>query len=303
MDVLKVDPGRCCIWEFNGRLEEYLTDESCENEILSIQAHGQMIPAIARTTKPGARHDFEIICGARRMYAARRLGVDLRLDLRDLTDRQAIILMDVENRQRKDWSAYERGRSFAKWLASGQFSSQEDLAESLRISASQVSRLLKVGKLPTVVIEAFAEPSDICEMWGLTLHTLCDNPRDRARVVARARVLRIHARNMEPKEIYDNLRLLGTVQSARKRHREEVVLGPKGQALFRIKHLPTKVNLLIGKQLLSPHSLFRIKEALSSILHESTTHDIEKLGMPAPPVHAEQNSADSVGAIADRSPS
>ncbi len=276
MEVLKVNPKRCRIWEHNGRLEEYLTDESCGNEILSIQAHGQMIPVIARSVKGDSTHEFEIICGARRMYAASRLGIDLNIDVRDLTDREAIVLMDVENRQRKDWSAYERGRSFSRWLVSGQFASQQDLAESLRISTSQVSRLLKVGKLPTVVIEAFAEPADICEIWGLALHALCENPRDRPKVVARARALRLRARTMEPREIYDQLRLVNKVTAIRKRHREEIVLGATGKALFRIKHLPTKVNVLIAKQFVSTLCMFRIKEALSSILHEAGSETIKR---------------------------
>ena len=72
------------------------------------------------------------------------------MEVRELTDQEAIIALDIENRQRKELSPYERGRSYYLWLHHGLFSSQEALARTLNISASQVSRLISLAQLPPV---------------------------------------------------------------------------------------------------------------------------------------------------------
>jgi len=196
--------------------------------------------------------------------------MDIAVELRDLSDRDSSVILDVENRQRRDWSAYERGRSFSRWLASGQFECQDELARALRISPSQVSRLLKMARLPAVVVDAFPSPTDICESWGLDLYSACEHAPNRSRVIARARSLKSHATKVSPRDVFDHLRLAGRSKVARQPHRHEVVLGSTGKALFRIKHHDRAIALLIDKQNMSQSALGRIKEALCHILHDAT---------------------------------
>ena len=141
-EIVDISAFRCRVWDQHGRMEEYVTEASCREEMRSMEQHGQLIPAIGRRVHNDTAFDVEIICGSRRLFVARQLNILLRVELKTLTDHEAVVFLDMENRQRKDWSAYERGRSFARWLGSGIFESQESIADVLGMSASQVSRLL-----------------------------------------------------------------------------------------------------------------------------------------------------------------
>jgi len=251
-------------------MEEFVTESSCKDEIQSMREYGQLIPVIGRRLQCEPSHDVEIICGARRLFAAQYLNINIAVELRELTDRESIVIVDVENRQRRDWSAYERGRSYSRWLAAGHFESQDELARAVRISPSQVSRLLKMARLPAVVIDAFPSPTDICESWGLDLYSACELAPSRSRVIARARSLKMHAEKVSPRDVFDHLRLAGRPKIVRQPHRHEVVLGSTGKALFRIKHHDHAIALLINKQNMSQTALGRIKQALCEILHDAT---------------------------------
>ena len=87
-----------------------------------------------------------------------------------MSDREAIVALDMENRQRRDLSPYERGVSYQNWLRKGYFTSQEEIARSLGISAAQVSRLITLAMLPSVVVNAFNSGFDIRETWGIALY-------------------------------------------------------------------------------------------------------------------------------------
>src|SRR5688500_12250742 len=126
--VCHTDPFRCCMWELHDRLEVDITEESCKAEIESLRMHGQLIPVLGRRIKDDPDYDIELIYGARRLFAARNLNKQLAVELREISDREAILAMDVENRQRCEVSPFERGRSYVRWLQAGHFSSQEDLA-------------------------------------------------------------------------------------------------------------------------------------------------------------------------------
>src|SRR5687768_17678353 len=168
-NILAVDPFRVRMWSLHDRSEQHVNEESCKAEIESFWKHGQLVPALGRALRGDPDHDIELVYGARRLFVARHLNKPLLLDVREMSDREAIVAMDIENRQRKDVSPYERGVSYARWLRSGHFASQDQIARALQISGAQISRLLKLAKLPSVVVSAFATPLDILETWGLAL--------------------------------------------------------------------------------------------------------------------------------------
>jgi ParB family transcriptional regulator, chromosome partitioning protein len=178
-EIVFINPFRCRLWDLHDRIETHITEESCRAEIESISRHGQIVPALGRPLRGTPDYDVELICGARRLFVARHIKRDLAVELREISDREALILMDTENRQRTDISPYERGMSYARWLRSGHFQSQDDVARALKISAAQVSRLLKVARLPAVVVDAFADPTEIHESWGLDLMAALEDPERR----------------------------------------------------------------------------------------------------------------------------
>src|SRR5262245_57838727 len=140
--IVSVNPFRCRMWALHDRLETHVTEDTCRAEIESISKHGQLVPVLGRPLRQDPDYEVELIYGARRLFVARLINQPLLVELRELSDRDAIVAMDVENRLRQDISPYERGRSYARYLQSGFFKSQDEIARSLKISASQVSRLL-----------------------------------------------------------------------------------------------------------------------------------------------------------------
>jgi ParB family chromosome partitioning protein len=264
--VLSVSPFRCRMWSFHERLEEQVNESSCREIIESIKTHGQRIPALGRLVKPECGVDIELIYGARRLLAARLLGRPLLVQLRELVDRDAIIAMDVENRQRKDISPYERAQSYVSYLHSGLFSTQNDIALALKVSTSQVSRLLKLARLPCVIVSAFGNPLLICEMWGLELVNAIENPQRRNLIVDRARAIISCGERLPARLVYKKLiKASNGPRNSRPVH-DKVVAGPDGNSLFRIRHLQNAIALVLPLGAVSAHSMSQICAALSEIL-------------------------------------
>jgi ParB family chromosome partitioning protein len=263
---ISVNPFRCRMWSLHDRMDDYLNEQSCAAEILSFIQHGQLIPALGRPVRGHPDFDVEIICGARRLFVARHLNTPLAVDVREMTDREAIIAMDLENRQRADISPYERGVSFVRWLRSGQFASQDDLAKSLNISPSVVSRLMKVGRLPAVILNAFPAPTDICETWASTLMDALENPVRRRATLREAR--RIGESNRPPApHVYR--RLLSASAEGRKprsKVHDEIVNDRLGQPLFRIRQQRDTIALLLPVNKVSARTLESIRGCVADLL-------------------------------------
>jgi len=254
------------MWSLHDRVEDHITEDSCREEIASFSRHGQLVPALGRPLRNDPTHEYELIFGARRLFVARHLNIPLRIEVRELNDREAIVAMDIENRQRQDISPYERGLSYARWLREGHFSSQEDIAAALKISASQVSRLLKVARLPPVVIGAFQNPAEICEGWGLELAAALESPDRRAETIRKAREI-VHAQErLAAREICR--RLLSAHTNSRRtsaKSHDEVVLS-EGKLLFRVKHERAWVSVRVPVSRISGDALQEIRTALTTIL-------------------------------------
>ena len=132
---------------------------------------------------------IELIYGARRLFVATKLGINLLVDVRELDDRAAIVEMEIENRLRTDISPYERGMSYRRWLNTRLFASQSELAKELGISEAQVSRLLRYAELPAAVVGAFDSVRSIREEWAIALAKVCQDSGRRPGLMRRARAL------------------------------------------------------------------------------------------------------------------
>jgi len=267
-----VSPFRCRMWPLHDRSQDHITEDSCRDEITSFQKHGQLVPVLGRSLHNDPSHDIELIFGARRLFVARHLNITLRVELRTLSDREAMIAMDIENRQRQDISPHERGSSYAAWLRDGYFTSQEDIATALRISASQVSRLLKIARLPPVILNAFESPAQICEGWGLELATALEDPQRREQIIRKAREVAREPHRPPARELYR--RLLSAAAVGRKpvpKARDEVILSDHGAPLFRIRYARTSVLLMLPVQRVSARSLKEIRGAVASVLQQEST--------------------------------
>lgn len=269
--IVCVSPFRCRVWELHDRMEDYVTEETCKEEIDSFRAHGQLVPALGRPVCGDPDHEVEILYGARRLFIARHLGVQLQVELREMSDREALIAMDIENRHRKDTSPYERGRTYLRWIRAGLFTAQDEIAHALNISSSQVSRLLKLAQLPSVIVSAFPNPTELREGWGAELSKAWQNEQMRPMLAQRARALAAHTQCLSAAEIYRRLLApSGTVLRAGRRQRDEVVLGRDGDPLFRIQHRRNVVAFMFQSSAMSADTLATVREALSDVLQGET---------------------------------
>jgi ParB family chromosome partitioning protein len=261
------------MWDLHVRLEGHVTEESCKAEIDSFLRHGQLVPVLGRPVRNDPDCEVELIYGARRLFVARHLNMPLQVEVRPMSDREAIVAMDIENRHRADISAYERGLSYLSWLRTGHFESQEALARGLRISSSQVSRLLKLARLPTVVIQAFGNPLELCEGWGLDLSEALEDPERRAATLAKARAICAIEPRPAARDVYRAL--LAAPARGRKvkaRPHDDVVKGEDGAPLFRIKYQSSAIAMVIPASYVSSTSLKLIECAIATRLASPATH-------------------------------
>jgi len=270
-DIVRVNPFRCRMWPFHDRLGDYVTEQSCRAEIESFARYGQLVPALGRVLRDDPDCDVELIYGARRLFVAQHLNVPLHVELRDLSDRQALVAMDIENRHRRDISAYERGVNYARWLRTKYFNSQDEIAHALKISTSQVSRLLKLAQLPAVIVNAFASPLDIREGWGIELSKAWQDPQLRLLVGQRARALVNQTPRPSSLEVYQKLIApAGAGKKSRRPRRDMVVSGGNGTPLFRIRYQRATVAFLLPTTAVSENSVNRIRQAVCDIME---SHD------------------------------
>ncbi|HEY2838304.1 MAG TPA: ParB/RepB/Spo0J family partition protein, partial [Pirellulales bacterium] len=122
-----------------------------ENEINSladsIQQHGMIQPIVVR--RCGGR--YQLVAGERRLRAATKAGLShVTVQIRDVDDRQANEMAIVENLQRKDLNALEKGASFQEYLQR-YGCTQEELAKRLKIDRSTLSNLIRLLELPADV--------------------------------------------------------------------------------------------------------------------------------------------------------
>jgi ParB family chromosome partitioning protein len=199
------------------------------------------------------------------------VNVPLLIELRDMTDREAIIAMDIENRQRSDISAYERGLSYVRWLRGGYFGSQDDIARALRISQSRVSRLLKVAQLPSVILEAFGNPTDIREGWGIEIMQGLEEPVRRQKIIRAARSI-IAAPRPDAREVYRQLmRAAAEGRSVKRQIHDEVVKDPQGRPLFRIRQHMSSIAFCVPSRAVAPDLIDQMRGALRKILQHAPT--------------------------------
>jgi ParB family chromosome partitioning protein len=115
----------------------------------SIRTHGFLQPIVVRRFEGR----FQLIAGERRLRAAQMAGWErVPVQIRAVDDRQMAELAIVENIQRKDLNAIEKGASFQRYMDEYQCT-QEELASRLNIDRSTIANLVRLLDLPETVKE------------------------------------------------------------------------------------------------------------------------------------------------------
>ena len=176
---LWVSPEKCRPWRHHNRLYHLLSAETCADLIEGFRAIGrQQHPAWVRQLRgeerfddQGQEHDFEIIMGVRRHWTVsyfQRQGetnkdgapYEFLVQVCDkLSDAEAFLLSDADNRARKDISDYERAHEY-RWALEHLFNDViAQLANALQMDRTNVSRIIKLTEMPPELVAAY--PSEL----------------------------------------------------------------------------------------------------------------------------------------------
>ena len=208
----RIDPARARMWAHHNRAYDLLTEDSCRDLIDGIRAQGrQEFPAIVRETGD-AEQPYEVVCGARRHFAVSWLRANnypqfqYLVEVRELSDEEAFRLADIENRDRKDISDYERACDYLSALARYYGGRQKDMAARLEMSDAWLSRYLALARLPEEIVAAFASIGDVKEAHARSLKPHLGREGERAAIVAEARAIASEGKPIEADAVMRRLR-------------------------------------------------------------------------------------------------
>jgi ParB family chromosome partitioning protein len=127
-------------------------EEQLKELVASVKEKGVLAPILVR--RSGEK--FEIIAGERRYRAARQLKIDrVPAIIRDVDDKEALVLSIVENIQRQDLNPMEEAHAFQRLVKEFSFT-QEDVARAVSKDRSTVANILRLLNLPMEVQKAIS---------------------------------------------------------------------------------------------------------------------------------------------------
>ena len=130
----------------------HFDEVSLDELAASLKMHGMVQPIIAR--KVGEK--FEIIAGERRWRAARKAGIPMvPVVLKEVPDDRLLEFALVENIQRQELNPIEEAKAFWQ-LGEHLRLTQEQVADRVAKSRSQVANTLRLLRLPSAIQEYVA---------------------------------------------------------------------------------------------------------------------------------------------------
>lgn len=127
--------------------------ESIKDLADSIREHGMIQPIIVRPSENG----FEIVAGERRWRAAREAGLkSVPALIRELNDRENMLIALIENMQREDLNPIEEALAFREMMTRYGLT-QDEVSKSVGKSRPYISNSMRLLKLPEVVRKMVAE--------------------------------------------------------------------------------------------------------------------------------------------------
>jgi ParB family chromosome partitioning protein len=132
VDAKLIDPPRISLRNYDLGIEEL---------VASIREKGLIQPIIVRPV--GAR--FEVVAGARRLEACRRLRWSrVPCIIRELTDQAAFEISLTENIQRKTMNVVEEAEAFRKYIEQNGWGSESQLSKKIGKSQEYISQRLSL---------------------------------------------------------------------------------------------------------------------------------------------------------------
>ncbi len=127
-------------------------EEQLHELVESIKEKGVLAPILVR--RSGAM--YEIIAGERRYRAAKVLKLEkVPIIIKDVDDKEALVLSIVENIQRQELNPIEEARAFERLVKEFSFT-QENIAKAVSKDRSSVANILRLLNLPQEVQKAIS---------------------------------------------------------------------------------------------------------------------------------------------------
>jgi len=186
LPVRKLDPKTVHASRWANRHEDSYEDaEFLELEEAMRLTNGNVQPIKVRTRADG---EYERVFGSRRHRACLKNDWPVLAMIDDgLSDRDVFLQMEHENRERRNPSAWEQGRSYQLALDAGLWPSQNAMATAIGVSQAHVSRSISAFALPDRIVSAFKSPNDIQFPWIKDLTALSKlDPSEVAERIGRA---------------------------------------------------------------------------------------------------------------------
>lgn len=190
--------------DFTGRHPSVFDGGAFSEICHSIKATGGNLSPVLVTPRctNGAQDGYLLLAGERRLRACQQLEINvLSIVLPSpMDDGFGQALSAIENFHSDDYSAFEFGQVCLQLLRRKCFKNQTALALALGCSESLVSQSIDVARLPTEVINAFPQVTEIQHRHGKVLKKALRDDRDG--VLKRAReVSDVLPQDCTPKEV------------------------------------------------------------------------------------------------------
>jgi len=264
--IVLVDPQFCFAWDLSNRACEFVSEQSCAYLIESIKANGQQIPVLVR--EHPSKEGYELICGVRRLFACQYLGIKIKVAIVDLSDKDALLAMDAENRHREDISPYERACDYKRWIKSGIYNNYSEIIAALGVKKSWFSQLIALSDLQAEVVAAFGHPANLKQKWGYELQRLCK--KSNALEVAMVSLAKeLSGQSRLPVDIYKKLVNLHHKESEPLNIAPTIIKDGKNNNLFEVKYMKSGRQQFVFSMNLPVDLLEKIIHATKDLLLEN----------------------------------
>lgn len=172
--ISEIEPNR-------GQPRKNFDDETISALADSIKEHGILQPILVRPYGSG----YQIVAGERRWRAARMLGMsEVPVQIKELSDLEAMQLALIENLQRENLNPVEEAKGYSE-LVESYGMTQEEVAKTVGRSRSSVANAMRLLALPEEIQEML-ENGDISTGHGKALLAFDDEEKmlDAARKAA-----------------------------------------------------------------------------------------------------------------------
>ena len=147
-----------CLVPNKNQPRKTMTAEGLDELAKSIRQQGVIQPILVRPM-PDEENKYQIIAGERRWRAAQRAGLsEVPVFIREMNDRDAMVIALIENLQREDLNPAEEALALQELKISLNLT-QEDLADLLGKSRSQIANALRLLQLPVNALKSLQEGS------------------------------------------------------------------------------------------------------------------------------------------------